>query len=680
MGDLMRWLTLLVALCAALSVWTLAQADAALSIRIESLNDYCEVKADGSGAISVNWVVTGGQEPYEVWVAGEWHEGSSGVASVQCIGLGVRNTSYYRSPYRSISLQVTGIVEDRDGTRASELIVVPRLVTVVIPMEDDRQLIGPGWFRSYGQTFWLPAGLWRVSEVDGALKVQAEDVRWWPPLWIVEIVPEPFLVPDVLRTAVGFPIAELDRMADSVGHAPPRWSQSLGDGAETLSLELFAPAVCEASGWSRRSDRHGFSYSDRRVAEVQWRVSGGQEPYTIYIGEQIHVGASGRLRIRCQAFTNGVLDSGLISVAGFVEDANGATGSGIVQTYAVAERSGNRYSEQQRLNRGRTYRFWGILMTIPQGLEIDAGRIGFTNVSCDPECENFFSVSTTGGSIWADFGENTGQMIGREIGDDWREDPGVNADSEAEIRAMMDQWADSVGKGPDLSEAPWINPTPLQISGYLDSLNCLPRPQRDRLQTGARINVSGGAWVPTGIEVNGTLVGLARGTAQIRVPEIPCTGEPGWRTLTLNVHDVEPDDASAEIDLRVLNLPGRYWDGSLRILASAWQSEREQTPYCEPGSDVLIKWELRGAVEPLAVYVDGQRQGEFEVWQTKWQKETRASGHARVPCLNRSGFQAHTIWAIDSASTPQRVMIPIILQAVAEHPSGRSWSDLRATD
>ncbi|MCY3567042.1 MAG: hypothetical protein OXH38_00315 [Chloroflexi bacterium] len=314
-------------------------------------------------------------------------------------------------------------------------------------------------------------------------------------------------------------------------------------------------------------------------------------------------------------------------------------------------------------------------MTIPQGLEIDAARVGFTNVSCDPECESFYSVSTRGGFIWADFGETTGKMIGRgQIGDDWREDPGVNADSEAEIHAMMDQWANSVGNGPDLSDAPWINPAPLQISGYLDSLNCLPHAWRDQFQTGARINVSGGAWVPTGIEVNGRLVGLARGTAQIHAPEVPCTSEFGWQTLTLNVHDLALGNAPAEVDLWVLNLPGRYRDGSLRIRASAWQSEREQTAYCQPGSDVLIKWELRGAVEPFTVYVNSQPQGDIATWQ--W----GVSGHARVPCLTRSGFQAHTIWAIDSASNPQRVMIPIILEAVSEHPSGRSWSDLRGAD
>ena len=158
----------------------------------------------------------------------------------------------------------------------------------------------------------------------------------------------------------------------------------------------------------------------------------------------------------------------------------------------------------------------------------------------------------------------------------------------------------------------------------------------------------------------------------------PCAADPGWQAITLNVHDVAPDEALAEVDVHVLNLPARHRDGTLQIHASAWQSEHEQTPYCEPGSDALLKWELRGLVEPFEVWINGEQQGFVQVW--KWNDETSAEGYAWVPCIDRTGFQVHAISVVDGSPTPQWVKIPIVLEAVAEHPSGRSWSELRDSE
>ena len=251
-----------------------------------------------------------------------------------------------------------------------------------------------------------------------------------------------------------------------------------------------------------------------------------------------------------------------------MQDANGATGSGIVQTYAIARRSGGEYAAAKFMNGGRTYRIDGITMTIPVGLTIDISH-GVSAIEVENsslrvptiERQRLRTLSSKSGSVGASFGTVTRRMSGRGwIREGWREDEGV-ADS-AEIRELINEWADSVGKGPDPA-ARWLNPAPLQISGYPESLTCDPHiSHRERRTVDVTITVSGGAWVPTGIQVNGQFVGLARGAAQIRVGSIVCQHHSGWESLTLNVHDVTPDHALAEIELRVLKFPARYEDGS----------------------------------------------------------------------------------------------------------------------
>ena len=707
----MRWLILPLALGAALAFWTLTQAQGELAISLEPLDDYCESTEEDSGTTEVRWTVTGGQEPYDVWVAGELQEGVSGVASVPCVGL--RGRDIWIGTKRSGPLNVIAMVEDADGVRASDLAWVERLVEVQ-PLRwigsggyGGEQFIGPGWFRIGDHSFWVPEGEWEAQD---HAESRFEDERrtlslHGPGLRIrldretgQELERDPYLA-EAEHAAAN---AQVDQIVASVSNTPPRSSMTFDGRVDSLTLELFAPAICEANRWNFSHRRHGFEYRDHVAAEVEWRVRGGQEPYTLEIAESEYQGAEGRLRIPCQAFADGVADSGLIAIAALVQDANGATGSAIVQTYAIAETSGERYSEEKLMNGGRTYRFEGIVMTIPEGLiidisdgfgseEVSCGEGSCTSASCanelnDNVCESSFSLWTKDGSVGASFGYTTRKMSGRGwIRDGWREDPGVNVNSEAEIRELMDQWADSVGKGPELSGARWLNPAPLQISGHFISLTCQPERYYEELWANLTIVVSGGAWVPTGIELrtpetsgpqgSGHLVGLARGLGQVPASQ-PCTAAAGWQPITLNVHGVAPDDALAEVDVQVLNLPARHQDGTLQIRASAWQSEREETPYCKPGSDVLLKWELDGLVEPFELKINGEPQGWVEV--RRWNDETRAEGHAWVPCLDRTGLQVHTIYALDGSPTPQWVKIPVVLEAVAEHPSGRSWSELRS--
>ena len=704
----MRWLALSSAIVVALALWTLTQARGELSITLEPLDDYCESTEQDAGKTDVKWTITGGRTPYQVWIAGELQQGTSGVATVSCVGLRGRDVWNYDAPKRSGPLNVIAIVQDADGVRASDLAWVERLVEVQ-PLRwvggggyGGEPFIGPGWFRVAGHTFWVPEGEW---EADNHAESRFEDRRRMLSLQRAgltirldretgqELARDSYLA----EAEYAATNAQVDEIVASVGNTPSRSMMTFDGSVDSLTLELLAPAVCEASRWDFSRRRYPFEYRDDVVAEVEWRVSGGQQPYILHIAEGVYQVASGRLRIPCQAFANGVADSGLISIPALVQDANGATGSGIVQTYAIARRSGGEYAAAKFMNGGRTYRIDGITMTIPVGLtidishgvsaiEVDCGANSCTSASCANElnanvCEGSFSLSSKSGSVGASFGTVTRRMSGRGwIREGWREDEGVSADSEAEIRELINEWADSVGKGPDLSAARWLNPAPLQISGYPESLTCDPHiSHRERRTVDVTITVSGGAWVPTGIQVNGQFVGLARGAAQIRVGSIVCQHHSGWESLTLNVHDVTPDHALAEIELRVLKFPARYEDGSLRIRAFAGQSKnRHPTAYCEAGGKVLVTWFLVGLTEPLTVLVNGAPAEHLDFVRGAW--GTNAGGHAWLECLDRPGWQAATLEAIDSSPTPQRVLIPVLFQALAEHPSGRSWSDLRSWD
>ena len=710
----MRWLLVTSVLFAALVGWTLGQAQGELSISLEPLDDYCESTEVDSGTTEVRWSVSGGRMPYEVWVAGELQDGTTGVATVSCVGLQGRDI--WIGTKRSGPLNIFATVEDADGVQASDLAWVERLVEV-----EPRRWVGaggyggehfsgPGWFRVDDLSFWVSEGEWEAQDhAESRYRDQRMLSLHGPSLLIRldrETGQELKRDPRFAEAERAEANAEIDQIVASVGDTPSRSSSSLDGGVDTLTLELYAPAVCEANRWDFSRRRHPFEYRDHVAAEVEWRISGGQEPYTLYIAESEYEGAEGRLRIPCQAFANGVADSGLISIAALAQDANGATGSAIVQTYAVARTSGERYSKEKLMNGGRTYRFAGILMTIPEGLTMDisdgfgaedvsCGEGSCTNASCanelnDNVCENSFSLWTKDGSVGASFGHTTKKMSGRGwIREGWREDPGVNANSEAELRELMNLWADSVGQGPDLSFARWINPAPLQIAGYFTNINCRVEWYEEELWASLRVVVSGGAWVPTGIELRdpnvgepgsrGRLVGLARGRSEV-VASLPCAPSYGWQVVTLNVHDIGPDGAWAETDIRFFNLPARHRNGTLEIRASAWQSEREETPYCEPGSDVLLKWQLRGltSTEPFEVQINGEPQGSVTVHT--WNGQTSAEGQAWVPCINRPGLQVHTVSAVSVGSTRKWVVIPVILDAVAEHPSGRSWAELRSTD
>ncbi len=157
-------------------------------------------------------------------------------------------------------------------------------------------------------------------------------------------------------------------------NTPGNETQAFDGAIDTLTLELFAPRICDAQVWGRYS-RIPFAGTgvDDVTMEVEWRVSGGRPPYTVYLAGGEFEGDSGTLRLQCRHLEDGVLDSGWLSVMGLARDSEGAVGSAIVETFALARSASTPGVENYRMNGGRTYKFEGILMTIPDGLTIDVG-------------------------------------------------------------------------------------------------------------------------------------------------------------------------------------------------------------------------------------------------------------------------------------------------------------------
>ena len=262
---------------------------------------------------------------------------------------------------------------------------------------------------------------------------------------------------------------------------------------------------------------------------------------------------------------------------------------------------------------------------------------------------------------------------------EWAEDRGIEAGSLRELNEMIDAWADSVGQPPDLSGARWLNPPPLRISGFADPIICDPIDQIGRVY----ITVAGGGWTPTGVEVDGQLVGLARGSGVLAAyPD--CSEPAGTRTLRLNVHDLGPetDTSIAETDIEMQFPPLRHGEGVLKLGTDLKYGSKlfafDPTAYCAPGSKARITWNLRSAVDPVEVQVnmmpvdaaDGVR---LDGWYA-------TSGELWIDCQQELGTQIVTIGATDSSDPPQVVELAVPLQIVKEHPSGLDWSEIRPGD
>ena len=195
---------------------------------------------------------------------------------------------------------------------------------------------------------------------------------------------------------------------DQQGEAAQQGDDEEADGesgAEPLTLTLSAAEICEttpaqgysgaAMVWNEETQDWGVKsyktgYDDVGETAVTWSVGGGTAPYTLVIdgekrdAEQTYAGPSGTASVSCamqlgETFitddgsrrhrTEPEVDSGLKTIRATVTDGAGATAEASVDVYVILELPGS----GSILERGKTYRVFGRLITAPTSHDVQVG-------------------------------------------------------------------------------------------------------------------------------------------------------------------------------------------------------------------------------------------------------------------------------------------------------------------
>ena len=693
---------LIAAVCALAAVlsWAVASADDPLSIVLQAPSS-CEADFDEGNvapSLNVEWQVTGGSAPYQILVDGERYEGATGVAKIIC---GVwSNEGRYISDVDSGQMAILARVTDATGESASATAHIYAVRVIRVVHTDNIVLARGQTYRVYGLLLTMPdefdARLRDYVSSDCSNGVAAcEDhfilfggvggevspteyvsvqysialQRWsatehWRSVWpgYADETRESGLVAstndalDRLVASLGKPRATLQRSE----------SASASDATD-LRITLFAPAICETYG-----GRYG---AERQSVEVEWQVTGGTGPYRVQFAEETLDGAYGVITLLCGKVgtdRSGV-DSQLMTTQAIVTDSAGATASGVVNTYAIASRS---YGDS-RLRGGWTHRMEGLLITIPEELEFDVSSIWIAEVQCGagscthagcldsgmPVCENSWTMQTTGGSVFATFGEVTKEMFDRRINEeDLADDPGVGVETATEVERLLDELVASIGEPPQLPEDGVFNSAPLRIVAWAAPIGCTSAYFTGGWRwASAQRRVSGGYWWPldVGNEVGD---GQTRDRARLRCPTTW-----GWYSQELQVREGGPSPASAETTVSHFT-PPEVGDGVLIVRSG---SSATASTYCQPGGSRRVWFFVRGGAGPYRATLNGV---DLEVDHDPLYPDN-GNGGATAACADTVGLQAVTLEVWDSSDPAHYTAHPIILSVVEEHPSGQPWSD-----
>ena len=253
-----------------------------------------------------------------------------------------------------------------------------------------------------------------------------------------------------------------------LGGSPPVVGQT-----EPLTLTLSAPQICEttpargasasrlrqnaAGEWTERYDEF-LGWFWVATMDVNWTVSGGAGPYRITIDGETrdpaheYLGASGTASVNCamtsgaEAFIRGTwrgyreqpdVDSGLKTIPAMVIDATGATAEASVDVYVILELG----SAGDRLTAGNTYRVFGGLVTVPEGIDLEI----LGGIDGDGG-ETLYMLGIVGASAHILLTERTPH---REV---FRHVPPAGASgaagAEIDLHAKLDEFTASVGRPP----------------------------------------------------------------------------------------------------------------------------------------------------------------------------------------------------------------------------------------
>ena len=258
-----------------------------------------------------------------------------------------------------------------------------------------------------------------------------------------------------------------------------------------LTLTLTAPATCDVESYtyavpgrvrspqddgSTRWVWKNLGYGGVAEFELQWSVDGGTGPYTLEIdGEsrdarRDYAGRVGTASLGCLVDPGETLihtpaagwgdpperlyrkdpepsiDSGLKTIRATVTDATGATADASVDVYVILAVNGS----GDLMQAGKTYRVFGLLVTIPEGVDAEVGVVDQPEGG---ESAVHIPFRREGYRAWVVIGLNTGKELNRVVqrltGNEAQGASGEFAEAiEARLHAQMDALVKSVGQIP----------------------------------------------------------------------------------------------------------------------------------------------------------------------------------------------------------------------------------------
>ncbi len=185
-----------------------------------------------------------------------------------------------------------------------------------------------------------------------------------------------------------------------------------------LVLELSAPAYCIADEGSPRGSQR-IDPDTERVEDIyrridvesvplQWRISGGKAPYTLTVLGTRHTGATGTTEISCArtglnlenlpSHETSVVEAGPKTLTIEATDATGDTTTKTTTIEIIeSTHTASDALEDDYLQPGHTYSFYGLFIEIPEGT-----RIAYTGAI---EADDLYHVFTEPreGSRWTEF-------------------------------------------------------------------------------------------------------------------------------------------------------------------------------------------------------------------------------------------------------------------------------------
>ena len=222
--------------------------------------------------------------------------------------------------------------------------------------------------------------------------------------------------------------------------------------------------------WVRTGSSGPFYFlNDLGFMTLRWQIEGGTAPYELSVqGQTLLTGPTGSTIVYCADslpvdeldFTAGrselerqrtdspaLVNPGPLTLEATVVDANGLAARAAATTYVILD-CHKRHCDFEVYPSGFTYRIRGMLLTIPQGLRLDARRVGHLLTECTdnpgPTCQNRILLRVVDDPYDAVL----------DIGTRTREYLGYSSTLSPEFQWVVPGYAIAAGSGAGAADAP----------------------------------------------------------------------------------------------------------------------------------------------------------------------------------------------------------------------------------